>query len=765
MGFLSGILGTKNTFQAVAPVNKYKQDQAQLDTSNYQPQIQQAGQNYQDVFGQQQEANQNLRDIATGKGPNPALAQLSQTTGQNINAAAGQAASARGVNPALQARMAVDAAGQGNSQASGQAATLAAQTQLGAQSQLAQNLQGQGGQATSLLGTAGGLQNQQNQGQIQNVLGAGQINAGVAGQNAALEQGAQQINAGVAAQNTETNAKLTGGLMNAAGGAMALSDERVKSDIHRGPGQVLPGVPEATFRYDGVPGKFRGVIAQDVERVRPDLVAQDAFGYKRVDPALGPHPMAQGGQVPGRGRGPVHLYLDSLSELHGGGGAQKMAFGGMPEVPDVQLQGDSFTPNGYAAEPQRPGMPAGFGSPLLSRPEYGAPAPQLQGPDLAAQRADWRPSSTDPLRSPEKPGAMQFAGAGLQGMGKGMGEGAKAPGGAGNIPSSVLGMEMQGGPRYFAEGGGVGFQAEQDPRTVRGPDGTLHMMQSPEDVEAYWTNRGQPPEPRGGFGGTETPEDVAEGHLLTMDTARTLGQYDTSMRQAMEAMQRHMTRGERAGAHNPPSDAYEPPSYANEEPMPEGPAMPARSGYQGTTNIAPRGQPPIWRVSIQGDPAPGRMARGGSPTFAGHGQVPGTPAVPGRVDTEANDKVPAMLSPEEIVLPRSVTKAPNAPEEARKFVEHLTRRSKGGGFSRVAEARRMAEGGPVEGGQGQEGADPGLVASLRSWWQAEAQEAKGKATQDVNEAASGALPDFLSARKAVKSKRTQLRQADEQTRE
>jgi hypothetical protein len=48
------------------------------------------------------------------------------------------------------------------------------------------------------------------------------------------------------------------------------------------------------------------------------------------------------------------------------------------------------------------------------------------------------------------------------------------------------------------------------------------------------------------------------------------------------------------------------------------------------------------------------------------GNVPGTPQVDG--DSTKNDTVPAMLSPHEIVLPRTVAQAPNAPQAAAQFV-------------------------------------------------------------------------------------------------
>jgi hypothetical protein len=48
------------------------------------------------------------------------------------------------------------------------------------------------------------------------------------------------------------------------------------------------------------------------------------------------------------------------------------------------------------------------------------------------------------------------------------------------------------------------------------------------------------------------------------------------------------------------------------------------------------------------------------------GTVPGEPNVPG--DSAQNDTVPARLSPHEIVLPRSVATAPDAPQKAAQFV-------------------------------------------------------------------------------------------------
>jgi hypothetical protein len=64
-------------------------------------------------------------------------------------------------------------------------------------------------------------------------------------------------------------------------------------------------------------------------------------------------------------------------------------------------------------------------------------------------------------------------------------------------------------------------------------------------------------------------------------------------------------------------------------------------------------------------------AHGGIYDMKDGGHVPGMPEVDGAKDTYKNDTVPAMLSPGEIVIPRSITMAENAPERAAEFVADI----------------------------------------------------------------------------------------------
>lgn len=75
--------------------------------------------------------------------------------------------------------------------------------------------------------------------------------------------------------------------------------------------------------------------------------------------------------------------------------------------------------------------------------------------------------------------------------------------------------------------------------------------------------------------------------------------------------------------------------------------------------------------------------------FEQGGAVPGQAHVGG--DSEKNDTVPAMLSPGEIVLPRSVTQGGNVEAKAIEFLRHL--KGNGRGFGQVASAKKMARGG------------------------------------------------------------------------
>ncbi len=208
MGFLGGLFGgsTGAGFQAgqaniLQPANQQQGTDAIQQQQAFLQALQ--AQNPAALQGQLQ-ALQGLQGLASGAGPNPALAQLNQGTGANVAQTAALMAGQRGgsANAGLLARQAAQQGANIQQQGVGQAATLAAQQQLGGIQQL-------GGQASGMLGQFGNTQ----QNYANNVLG--QINA----QNSANVSNASQANsanAGVAG----VNAKTQGSLLNFGAGAL-----------------------------------------------------------------------------------------------------------------------------------------------------------------------------------------------------------------------------------------------------------------------------------------------------------------------------------------------------------------------------------------------------------------------------------------------------------------------------------------------------------------------------------------------------------------
>lgn len=180
--------------------------------------------NQASVFGQQQNLANQLQQQAMGEGPNPALAQLAQTTGQNVSNQAALMAGQRGgsANAGLLARQ-IGQQGAGIQQnAVGQAATLRAQQQLAAQQALQQQ--------QALMGSLAAGQVSQQQGGLNayNQLAQGnqgQILGSIANQNTAgvnMQGNVNNANAGIAQGNQKFQASLIGDIAGAAGKGIGL---------------------------------------------------------------------------------------------------------------------------------------------------------------------------------------------------------------------------------------------------------------------------------------------------------------------------------------------------------------------------------------------------------------------------------------------------------------------------------------------------------------------------------------------------------------
>ncbi len=92
---------------------------------------------------------------------------------------------------------------------------------------------------------------------------------------------ASAARAGKKGSKLGTIAKIAGAAIKV---ASLFSDEALKDGIVATGREAIPGVPEVEFSYKGDSKRFVGVLAQDVQKVRPDAVDRDpGTGHLRVD--------------------------------------------------------------------------------------------------------------------------------------------------------------------------------------------------------------------------------------------------------------------------------------------------------------------------------------------------------------------------------------------------------------------------------------------------------------------------------------------------
>lgn len=307
------------------------------------------GRQLNDVYAQQGTLAQALSDQARGIGPNPALEQYKQNVNANIAAQTGAAASQRGINPALAARMAAQGGAAANAGAAGTEATLQAEQELAARQQLAQQqaaMAGTLGEQAGIYGAAGNLYGAG--GQLgQGITSAGNTMYGTnvggigteTGQGIEANLGAQKINAGVAAQNAAAQQALV------SQGAGAISG---------GLGKLFGGGAGA----DAAGGAGGGLGAGQAS----------AEGL----PAVGAM-AAHGGTIPDR----KALSLASALRAQGGGVPGKAKIKGDDEsndtVPTVLSPGEIVLPRSVTQDPDAANKAAEFVEKLKGKahPTYG----------------------------------------------------------------------------------------------------------------------------------------------------------------------------------------------------------------------------------------------------------------------------------------------------------------------------------------------------------------------------------------------------------
>lgn len=179
--------------------------------------------NQANVYQQQQALAAQLQGVANGTGPNPALQQLQNTTGQNVQNQAALMASQRGTgaNAGLLARQAAMQGANIQQQAVGQGAALSAQQQLAGLGML-QNQQGMlGNLATQQVGQqANAIQGYNNAAQQEqaNLLNASAQNNQA---NVAMQSNINNANAGIANTAAQGQQKLVQGALGGIGSAVS----------------------------------------------------------------------------------------------------------------------------------------------------------------------------------------------------------------------------------------------------------------------------------------------------------------------------------------------------------------------------------------------------------------------------------------------------------------------------------------------------------------------------------------------------------------
>ena len=254
------------------PVEQGLVQQAQkFNTEQYREQLaSQAAADAGRAFAQTQAASQ--RAMA-GMGVNPNSGRFaSMQTQSNLGLAAQRAAAMTGTRQQASqmgyARM-LDAAGLGRGLSG--ASTAAYQGATGA------------GSAAGNMYMAPGNQFMQGMGQAGQTMGQG-YQLGISGLGNVLGTQANVYNTGVNAQGEMYGALLGAGGTLGAAGISKFSDIRVKENIERVGTHYRNGLPIYEFNYIHVPDKrYRGVMAQDVEKVYPEAVVEMHDGIKAVN--------------------------------------------------------------------------------------------------------------------------------------------------------------------------------------------------------------------------------------------------------------------------------------------------------------------------------------------------------------------------------------------------------------------------------------------------------------------------------------------------
>jgi hypothetical protein len=272
----------------------------------------------QGLLGQQQDLATQLATMAQGGGPNPALAQLQQATGQNVAQQAALMGSARGAsaNAGLMARQAAQQGANIQQQAVGQGATMQAQQQLAG----INALQGQQQAMAGNIGQMGGMANQQVANQM---AGVGNYGAAAANQQAQMLGGMQTQNQQQIANQAQANSAQAGIEQQAAKGQQ---DTRggIFSAIGKAVGAMAEGGQVQQQNWGSGQGAAQG-IQSGVAKAAADNPVSKAIAWLSK---------SEGGTVPGHAQVQGDSYAND-------------------KVPTMLSPGEIVVPRSAAQDPEK----------------------------------------------------------------------------------------------------------------------------------------------------------------------------------------------------------------------------------------------------------------------------------------------------------------------------------------------------------------------------------------------------------------------------
>lgn len=347
--------------------------------------------NQSSVFGQQQGLANQLQGLANGTGPNPAMAQLQQTTGQNVANQGALMAGQRGAgtNVGLMARLAAQQGANTQQQAVGQGATMQAQQQIAAMQALQNQQANMGSMANTQVGQQqGGLSglnqmlqaqqgamlnqtNQQNNANIGMQSNLNNTNAAIAGINA---QGQQAMFGGMLQGMGAGMGKMMGGMAGARGGMVTN-----QGFLHP---YADGGIVNSVTGPSGGPNIGSVNIPSDSAAQGLQENTKSLWNQKKTDP--------QSSQTPQRGTGTsagTKQYAGVTAYADGGEIEQPQA----PPQPVVQPPQAAPTP-----QPQAPPPAQMAPAPAQTQPQ---PEPQAQAQPQMPAAPQATPVSSGPQSS------------------------------------------------------------------------------------------------------------------------------------------------------------------------------------------------------------------------------------------------------------------------------------------------------------------------------------------------------------------------------